>query len=97
MASIKNLKKDIDTVMSLVISDCFLVINENPKVNEEKVLDIVRDIIAKHREFRIRANHPDGKDDHKMVKNHYNKIIDDMLNVADKALEKLSAEVKKVA
>ena len=97
MASVKNLKKDIDTVMTLVISDCFLVLNENSKVNDEKVLDIVRDVIAKHREYRIRVNHPDGKDDHKMVKKHYTKIIDDMLNIADEALEKLSAEVKKVA
>ena len=97
MASVKNLKKDIDLVMSLVISDCFLVLEENSKVNDEKVLDIVRDVIVQHRLFRIRANHPNGKENPTMVKQHYKKIIEDLLNAADEALEKLSEEVKKVA
>ncbi|QGY43716.1 hypothetical protein GM418_08615 [Maribellus comscasis] len=97
MASVKNLKKDIDLIMSLVISDCFLVLEENSKVDNEKILDIVRDVIIKHREFKIRVNHPDGKDNPKMVKQYYKKIVEDLLSEADKALEKLSAEVKKVA
>ena len=97
MASVKNLKKDIDLVMSLVISDCFLVLEENSKVEDEKVLDIVKEVIVKHREFRIRANHPDGKENPKMVKQFYRKLIDDLLNVADKSLEKLSELVKKAA
>ncbi len=97
MASIKNLKKDIDLVMSLVISDCFLVLEENSKVEDEKVLDIVKEVIVRHREFRIRANHPDGKENPKMVKQFYRKLIDDLLNVADKSLEKLSELVKKAA
>ena len=97
MASIKNLKKDIDLIMSLVINDCFFVLNENSKVSEENILDIVREVIVKHRELRVRTNHPDGKDNPKLVKQHYKKITDDLLNAADEALEKLSAEVKKVA
>ena len=97
MASVKNLKKDIDLIMSLVINDCFFVLNENSKVSEENILDIVREVIVKHRELRVRTNHPDGKDNPKLVKQHYKKITDDLLNAADEALEKLSAEVKKVA
>lgn len=97
MASIKNLKKDIDLVMSLVISDCFLVLEENSKVEDEKVLDIVKEVIVKHREFRVRANHPDGKENPKMVKQFYKKLIDDLLDVADESLEKLSELVKKAA
>lgn len=97
MASLKKLKKDIDLIMSMVINDCFLVLGENPKVNNEKVHEIVKDVIIKHREFRIRVNHADGKDNPKLVKQYYKKIIEDLINEADKALEKLSAEVKKVA
>jgi hypothetical protein len=97
MASVKNLKKDIDLIMSLVINDCFFVLNENSKVSEENILDIVREVIVKHRELRVRTNHPDGKDNPKLIKQHYRKIAEDLLNAADEALEKLSAEVKKVA
>ncbi|MBN1987233.1 MAG: hypothetical protein JW761_13065 [Prolixibacteraceae bacterium] len=97
MASVKNLKKDIDLIMSLVINDCFFVLNENSKVSEENILDIVREVIVKHRELRVRTNHPDGKDNSKLIKQHYKKIAEDLLNAADEALEKLSAEVKKVA
>ena len=97
MASVKNLKKDIDLIMSLVINDCFFVLNENSKVSEENILDIVREVIVKHRELRVRTNHPDGKNNPKLIKQHYKKIAEDLLNAADEALEKLSAEVKKVA
>ncbi len=97
MASKKNLKKDIDFLMSLVISDCFMVLEQNSKVNREAVLEIVSEAIIEHRNLRVRANHPDVKDNSKMVKQFYNKLVADMLITADKAFEKLSAEIKKVA
>lgn len=96
MASVKNLKKDIDLIMSLALSDCFYVVEYNSKVDEKAVMEIAGDIIKMHRELRLRANHPDGKDNPKLVKKYYQKIVADLLSAADKALEKLSAEVKKV-
>ena len=96
MASIKNLKKDIDLVMSLALSDCFYVLEYNSKVSDEAVMKIAGEIIQKHREFRIRTNHIDGKDNPKMVKQFYKSLISDVLGAADSALKKLSAEVKKV-
>lgn len=97
MASIKNLKKDIDLLMSLVLSDCFYVLEYNSKVDSDAIMKIAGDVIQKHRELRLRVNHPDGKDNPKLVKKYYDGIVSDMLAYADKALEKLSAEVKKVA
>ena len=96
MASIKNVKKDIDLVMSLALSDCFYVLEQNEKVAEKTVMKIAGEIISKHRELRIRANHPDGKDNPKLVKQFYKQLGSDLLIAADSALEKLSAEVKKV-
>jgi len=95
MASIKDLKKDIDLIMSLALGDCFYVLEYNSKVNNDEVMKIAGEIIEKHREFRIRANHPDGKDNPKIIKKYYHQLVSDMLTAADKALEKLSAEVKK--
>jgi len=97
MASVKNLKKDIDVVMSLALNDCFYVMEYNSKVDEKAVMGIAGEIIKMHRELRLRVNHPDGKDNPKLVKKYYQKIAKDLLSSADEALEKLSAEVKKVA
>ena len=97
MASIKDLKKDIDLLMSLVLNDCFSVLEHNEKVDNEAILKIAGDVIRKHRELRVRANHPDGKDNPKLVKAYYNKLIQDTLKETDTAFERLSAEVKKVA
>ena len=97
MASVKELKKDIDLIMSLALSDCFYVLEYNTKVDETAVMTIAGDIIQKHRELRVLSNHPDGKDDPKLVKQFYKKLITNMLEAVDSSLEKLSAEVKKVA
>ncbi len=97
MASVKDLKKDIDVLMSLVLNDCFSVLEHNSKVDSEAILKIAGDVIRKHRELRIRASHPDGKDNPKLVKAFYSDLIADALKEADSALENLSSEVKKVA
>lgn len=96
MASVRSLKKDIDLIMSLALSDCFYVLEYNSKVNEEAVYQIAAEIVQAHRELRLRAMHPDGKDNPKVVKTFYKDLVGKMLVAADKALEKLSAEVKKV-
>ena len=96
MASVKRLKKDIDLLMSLALSDCFYVMEYNEKVDNDAVMKIAAEIIQKHRELRIRANHPDGKDNPKLVKKYYQGVVDDLLESVDDNLEKLSAEVKKV-
>ena len=82
--------------MSLVLNDCFSVLEYNEKVEKEEVLKIAGDVIQKHRELRLRVNHPDGKENPKLVKSYYNKLISDALKETDAALERLSAEVKKV-
>jgi hypothetical protein len=95
MASIRNLKKDIDILMSLVLNDCFYVLEYNNKVEPEAIMNIAGEVIQKHRELRVKVNHPDGKDNKKMVKKYYDTIVSEMLSFADQSLEKLSAEVKK--
>lgn len=97
MASIKDLKKDIDLLMSLVLNDCFYVLEYNTKVDNDAVMKIAGDVIQKHRDLRVRVNHPDGKDNAKMVRNYYSQLTSEMLVFADASLERLSAEVKKVA
>lgn len=97
MASVKDLKKDIDLLMSMVLSDCFYVVEYNSKVDSKAVMEIAGDAIEKHREFRIRVNHPDGKDNSKLIKKYYTDLSRDLLETANQLFERLSEEVKKVA
>lgn len=97
MASVRDLKKDIDLIMSLALSDCFYVIEYNSNVDQDAVYKIAGEIVTAHRELRLRAIHPDGKDNPKLVKQYYKSLVNDMLKAADAALEKLSKEVQKVA
>lgn len=96
MASIRILKKDIDLMMSMVLNDSFYIIEYNPKVDSGAVMEIAGGIIEKHREFRKRVNHPDGKDNPKLIKQYYNNLIDEVLKTVNNAFEQLSEEVKKV-
>ena len=95
MASIRTLKKDIDMLMSMVLNDCFYIVEYNPKVDTAAVMKIAGNIIEKHREFRLRINHPDGKDDPKLVKKYYSDLSAEVLEAADNAFIALSEEVKK--
>jgi hypothetical protein len=95
MASKREVKKDIDLLMSMVLNDCFYVMEYNSSVDRDAVMKIAGEVILQHRNFRIRANHPDGKDDPKQVKQFFKKLMEDAMNTADKDLEKLSEEVKK--
>ena len=97
MASVRDLKKDFDLIMSLALSDCFYVIEYNSNVDQDAVYKIAGEIVTAHRELRLRAIHPDGKDNPKLVKQYYKSLVNDMLKAADAALEKLSKEVQKVA
>ena len=97
MPSKRILKKDIDMLMSMVLNDCFYVVEYNPKVDSQAVMKIAGDMIQKHREFKIRVNQPDGKDDPKLVRQYYNHLSAEILETVNEAFERLSAEVKKVA
>ena len=82
---------------SMVLNDCFYIVEYNSKVDSKAVMKIAGDVIQKHHEFRLRINHPDGKDNWKLVKKYYNDLSNDVLKTANESFEKLSEEVKKVA
>lgn len=97
MASIRDLKKEVDLLMSMILNDCFYIIEYNPKVDSQAVMKIAGEVISKHHEFRIRINHPDGKDNPKLVKKYYADLSREVVDTANDAFERLSEEVKKVA
>ena len=90
MANKRNLKKDIEYLTYEVIADCFTYIEIHGKKNDSKIQKIIGSTIELRNDLISRANHPDGKDNPKLVKQHYKKLYVDLLNGIDKQFNNLS-------
>jgi hypothetical protein len=90
MASIRNLKKDIVFLVSEVISDSQLFILLNPKQNTDAAYSVIEDAVAMYNLMFQRANHPDGKDNPKLVRQHYRTLRADLLSQTHALFERIS-------
>ncbi|MGZ2369401.1 hypothetical protein ACXR6G_06415 [Ancylomarina sp. YFZ004] len=93
MASRRKLKKDIDFLTFEVISDCYNYIYLHPG-NEEKVLEVIKETVANRNNLVARTNHPDGKDNAKLVKEHYKAVFKELIDNTDASFTKLSELIK---
>jgi len=84
MASIRDLKKDITFLVSEIISDTQLYLHFNPAKNTEVAYSIIEDAVDMFNQMYARANHPDGKDNPKLIKQHYKSIRKDLLEQSHK-------------
>ena len=91
MASIKQLKKDIDNQIFAIISDCLLFSGLHPDNKTEEVSDIIEDAVALRNDLFARVNNPDGKDNPQVVKKFYNVVKADLSEGTDKLCKQLSA------
>jgi hypothetical protein len=95
MSSVRELKKDIDNQIFEVISDCFIYAGIHPDDAAEEISKIISESVALRNDLIARVNNPDGKDNAKLVKQHYRLIEDDLNTGVDKLCAKLSAISKK--
>ena len=91
MASVKNLKKDIDFLMNEVVADCNLFVLAHPGKKYEEAETIITDTVELWNQLYERVNNPDGKDNPKLVKKHYKSIETDLLSESHKLFERISA------
>ncbi len=91
MASVRELKKDIDYLVFEVISDCLLYSDINPGNNGDEVNSIISDAVGFRNDLIARVNNPDGKDNAKIVKAYYKTVEKDLLTGVDKLFDRLSA------
>lgn len=95
MASKRELKKDIRTVTELIIADALeLASTFDKEADKKKVMKVIFEVADLHNSLISRVNKPDGKDNPKLAKAHYNSIIKDMMEKTSKAYEKLGLLVK---
>jgi hypothetical protein len=91
MASVRQLKKDIDNQLFEIISDCLLYTGLHPDKKSDEISGIIEDAVGLRNDLIARTNNPDGKDDPKIVKKHYKLILSDLSSGADQLCSRLSA------
>ncbi|MDR3180487.1 MAG: hypothetical protein LBT61_00975 [Prevotellaceae bacterium] len=89
MASIRKIKKDIDYLISEVISDCCTFMALYPEKKQEEALALINETLDLRNALIVRANHPEGK-----AKAHYHAIFNDLLKGVDDSFQKISALTK---
>ena len=90
MATKRDIKKDIHYLCEQLILDALEVSEIVDESDKRKVVDMVAEIAALHNELISRTNHPDGKDNPKLVKAYFNAISNDLLTECNKIYEKLN-------
>ncbi len=88
--NLRDIKKDIDYVLSAFIEDCSLVAAVNPKVSEEKASELLEQAIDLYNELRDKVNRPEGA-----ARGYYNALRKEVLERTDALYSSLSEAVQK--
>ena len=95
MASIRDLKKDIDYLVFEVISDCFTYSSVHPDNKSDELSAIITDAVNFRNDLISRVNNPDGKDNPKILKAYYKMVQKDLNVGVDKLFDRLSSLLTK--
>ena len=88
--NLRDIKKDIDYVLSAFIEDCSLVAAVNSKVSEDKASDLLEQAVTLYNELRDKVNKPEGP-----ARQYYNALRKEVLERTDALYNALSEAVKK--
>jgi len=95
MSSVRGLKKDIDSLIFEVISDCFVYSALHQESDSDKISVIISDAVNLRNDLIAMVNNPDGKDNPKIVKTYYKSVKKDLIAGVDKLFNRLSLLTKK--
>jgi hypothetical protein len=95
MANVRRLKKEIEFMSSQLIGDCIDFLETFDDKKDKTVLSIIEEAVLLNNTMLDRACHPDGKDNPKLVKKHYQKLKTDFIKGLDQAYAKLESLIKK--
>ncbi|MCT4588971.1 MAG: hypothetical protein N4A71_14200 [Carboxylicivirga sp.] len=79
MASVRELKKDINFLASELITEAYVKQLVKEDVNNDKIAEVMVKAIEFRNDLVAKANHPDGKDNPKLVKAFYQGLRKDMM------------------
>ena len=88
--NLRDIKKDIEYVLSAFVEDCSIVVTVNPKAEEGKIATLMEEAIDLYNELRDKVNAKiEGP-----KKAYYAELRKEILTKTDALYEKLSAAVK---
>ena len=90
--NLRDIKKDIDYVLSAFIEDCSLVAAVNFKVSEDKASALMEEAVDLYNELRDKVGKAEGP-----ARQYYNALRKEVLERTDALYERLSAAVRKEA
>ena len=91
MASIRELKKDVDYLVFEVLSDCFAYSEVHPEEKSDELSEIITDAVNLRNDLILRVNNPDGKDNPKILKAFYKSVEKDLSTGVDTLFNRLSS------
>jgi len=91
MASIRNLKKDIHFLASELVTEAYVKQYLKENVDQDKLAQVMVAAINFQNTLVSRVNHPDGKDNPKMVKAYFVSLRKDMMADFLKISEEINA------
>lgn len=88
--NLRDIKKDIEYVLSAFVEDCTVVATVNDRIDDSAAAELMEEAIALYNELRDKVNvKVDGS-----RKAYYNELRKEILTKTDALYEKLSAAVK---
>lgn len=95
MASVRQLKKEVDNELLEVISDCFLYAGLHPDSNVADINDIIEDAVKLRNDLIERANNPVRGEADGVAKKHFQAIRMDLRTGSENLCGRLSEISKK--
>lgn len=93
MASIRSLKKDINFLTSELVTQAYLNQFLFKKISDEELAKHIGDALDFRNKYVERTNHPDGKDNPKLVRGFYKSLRKEMLEEFAKLYETLAQQL----
>ena len=87
MASIRVIKKDVDFLVSVVISDCWMFVYFNPGKKYEEAVEIISEAVELRNSLYEKINRPDKAN----VKKYFKSVNEELLKSVDALFLKISA------
>jgi hypothetical protein len=90
MASIKNLKKDINYLIDEVIGICLLHQYTRGEENRQELEELITEMVEYRDQLINKVNNPEIKESKKGLKTYYRTLFDDLLSKVNNAFDKLN-------
>ncbi len=78
MASIRQLKKDINVISYDLLTKCYTLKNSNEELSDERFNEVIKKIVYLRNDLITRSNHPEMDGESTNMKEHCRKVSEDL-------------------